>query len=545
MSDMPAVGDKSVNDKCATYCGGLFGPSYEVVDADHLQQNHFYVLQNTLDVMPYVEEHMQMLSSKATLVRKGPQWVQNEHSRTFVSWFKQKVRSQLTSDEDGISETIRWLSYGTSDMKMEDDTQLPDSPVEDSPVEDLPLIVKSQKSSHSANNRSRKNDKVVEASSKPLKGKVHKPTKRSSTSNLSKSSSNQPSKGSYSKKSKSRSKLACKGSVSKKSKSSSKVQGSRKEENNKEDSSKEENNKRGKRKRTWDLRGPAKCLKLRKLKEEMFDICEDMKWNVWTHANNLWRGWKCRLNQFDVQPLRYTYSAALKNIPKREKNLVSVKEWNKFVEWMEEGDEEPDRVDGWMWARMNSSCGFDDPEVHVIVKRILRLKAKKKNGTLKLNANEDILSKAQRKKVRAGRSPACGFNATKGMLFLTKKLNAATAELCHLREKLKKFKESSSVSGENSSQGKNKSIHDRTMFNMKEMKASMRTVFMKRMTCILLLTLTRGPSYPHEFINTEIIEEILNKHPNFLEKDCTLYCWMDGVKVIVARRRVLADGTRR
>ncbi|KAM7269114.1 hypothetical protein ACFE04_024611 [Oxalis oulophora] len=102
---MPAVGDKTVNDKCATECGGFFGPSYEVVDADRLQQAHLYVLRNTLDVIPYVEEHMQMLSSKATLVRKGPQWVQNEHNKTFVSWFKQKVRSQLSSDEDGISDT--------------------------------------------------------------------------------------------------------------------------------------------------------------------------------------------------------------------------------------------------------------------------------------------------------------------------------------------------------------------------------------------------------------------------------------------------------
>ncbi|KAM7273762.1 hypothetical protein ACFE04_028426 [Oxalis oulophora] len=272
--------------------------------------------------------------------------------------------------------------------------------------------------------------------------------------------------------------------------------GSRKEENNKEESSKEENNKRGKRKRTWDLRVPAKCLELRKLREEMFDICEDMKWPVWTHAENLWRGWNCRLNQFDVQPLRYTNPTALKNIPKRAKNLVSVKEWNEFVEWvtspefdaiseklskrrndqrhqakvgrkgmtgcidehMEECDEEPDRADGWMRDRMNSSGGFDDPEAQVIVKRILRLKVKKKNGTLKLKVNEDILSKAQRKKVCAGRRlPACGFNATKGMLFPTKKLNAATAELCHLREQLKKFKEGSGVSGENSSQAKEQS----------------------------------------------------------------------------------------
>ncbi|KAM7272481.1 hypothetical protein ACFE04_027144 [Oxalis oulophora] len=72
MSDMLAVGDKSVNDKCATECGGLFGPSYEVVDADRLQQAHL-----------------------------------------------NKVRSQLTSDEDGISETVR-CSRGMYESMVED-----------------------------------------------------------------------------------------------------------------------------------------------------------------------------------------------------------------------------------------------------------------------------------------------------------------------------------------------------------------------------------------------------------------------------------------
>ncbi|KAM7256392.1 hypothetical protein ACFE04_012133 [Oxalis oulophora] len=661
-ASLRTVGDKTVNDKCATECGGLFGPSYEVVDADRLQQAHLYVLRNTLDVIPYVEEHMQMLSSKATLVRKGPLWVQNEHSRTFVSWFKQKVRSQLSSDEDGISDT----------QKMEDDTQPPDSPVEDSPVEDSPSTVRSQKSSHSANNRSRKHDNDVEASSKPLKGKVHKLRERSSTSNLS----NQPSKGSYSKKSKSRSKLACKGSVSKKSK----VQGSRKEENNKAESRKEENSKaesskeanskaesskRGKRKRTWDLRGPASCLELRKLREEgkvsidfnkyltprgphrrmyssfmgytvrllipinvkswdlvnefdkeqLWQHIYDMKWPVWTHADNLWRGWKCRLNQFDVQPLRYTNPAALKDIPKRAQKRVSLEEWNEFVEWvtspefdaisekmsrrrtdqrhqakvgrkgmtgcidehMEEGDEEPDRADGWAWARMNASGGFDDPEVQVIVKRISKLKAKMKKGTLKLKANEDILSKAQRKRVRAGRLPACGFNATKGMLFQTKKLNAQTAELCHLREQLKKFKEGSGVSGENISQAEEQSeIENKLNASQKRVKELEKMLADMKSSQESKNSMNDNEDVPmpeyqqpdnvqhegdegikndsmndvHSFLNPHfanlpdsfpgIIN--LNKQANFVEKDCTLHCWEDGVKVIVARGRVLADG---
>ncbi|KAM7270425.1 hypothetical protein ACFE04_029639 [Oxalis oulophora] len=464
----------------------------------------------------------------------------------------------------------------TKEQKMEDDTQPPDSPVEDSPP-----TVRSQISSHSANNRSRKHDNDVEASSKPLKGKVHKPTERSSASNLSKSPSNQPSKGSYSKKSKSRSKLACKGSVSKKSKSSSKVQESRKEENSKAESSK-----RGKRKRTWDLRGPAQCLELRKLlipinvkswdlvnefeKEqlwqhiyEMFDICEDMKWPVWTHVDNLWRGWKCRLNQFDVQPLRYTNRAALKDIPKRAKKLVSLEEWNEFVEWvtspkfdaisekmsrrrndqrhqakfgrkgttgcidehMEEGDEEPDRADVWVWARMNASGGFDDPGVEVIVKRILKLKAKKKKRTLKLKANEDILSKAQRKRVCAGRLPACeNISQAEEQSEIEKKLNASQKKVKELEKMLADMKSSQepyipkfdnedvpmpeyqqpdNVQHEGDEGIKNDSMND-----------------------------------VHSFLNPHFADLPdsfpgiinLNKQANFVEKDCTLHCWEDGSK---------------
>ncbi|KAM7250926.1 hypothetical protein ACFE04_022809 [Oxalis oulophora] len=38
------------------------------------------------------------------------------------------------------------------------------------------------------------------------------------------------------------------------------------------------------------------------------------------------------------------------------------------------------------------------------------------------------------------------------------------------------------------------------------------------------------------------VKRVAHDWANFVEKDCTLHCWEDGVKVIVARGRVLADG---
>ncbi|KAM7262247.1 hypothetical protein ACFE04_021324 [Oxalis oulophora] len=375
-----------------------------------------------------------------------------EDLELFVTSSRQYEKGGNDDDDEpnylGVGEgiTIRKRANIKSEMsKMEEDTKPPDSPVEDSPP-----TIRSQKSSHSANNRSRKDDKDVEASSEPLK----------------------PSKGSYNKKSKSRSKLACKGSVNKKSKISSKVQGSRKEENNKAESSKEENIKRGKRKRTWDLRGPAKCLELRKLRE-VGKVSIDFNRFLTPRGPHRklyssFLGYNVRLiilinvkswdlvDEVDKEQLPEFDAISEKLSKRRNDQRHQAKVGRKGMigcidEHMEEGVEEPDRADGWMWVRMNASGGFDDPEVQVIVK-FLKLKTKKKKRTLKLKANEDILSKAQRKRVRVGRLPACGFNATKGMLFPTKKLNAETAELFHLWEQLKKFKEGSGVSGENISQ---------------------------------------------------------------------------------------------
>ncbi|KAM7265231.1 hypothetical protein ACFE04_002914 [Oxalis oulophora] len=111
-----------------------------------------------------------------------------------------------------------------------------------------------------------------------------------------------------------------------------------------------------------------------------------------------------------------TNQKTLKDIPKRDANPIGQEEWDDFVKWvtspefdiisqkltkirneqrnqarvgrkgmtgcmdehMGDGDVEPDRVDAWMWARMNVAGEFDDPVAQIIVNKILSLKPKQK-----------------------------------------------------------------------------------------------------------------------------------------------------------------------
>ncbi|KAM7262742.1 hypothetical protein ACFE04_000425 [Oxalis oulophora] len=54
---------------------------------------------------------------------------------------------------------------------------------------------------------------------------------------------------------------------------------------------------------------------------------------------------------------------------------------------------------------------------------------------------------------------------------------------------------------------------------------------------------TRGPYYPNEYLDTELMDDIFNeKKATFEEKECTLWAVMDGGKEKVAGGRIVADG---
>jgi len=60
-------------------------------------QAHFYIFNNTYEVIPYIEAQKAIL--KANNPRQAEKWVLMEHNRTFIPWFKDEVLkdSMITS----------------------------------------------------------------------------------------------------------------------------------------------------------------------------------------------------------------------------------------------------------------------------------------------------------------------------------------------------------------------------------------------------------------------------------------------------------------
>ncbi|BBG93901.1 hypothetical protein Prudu_002048 [Prunus dulcis] len=86
-----------------------------LVDWDLLNQAHLYVLENTKEVLLYIEEHMIHIKTTYPKFRKRTKCLQDKHNTTFIQWLCFKVQSQLNrEDNNGVSENLRWLAAGPS-----------------------------------------------------------------------------------------------------------------------------------------------------------------------------------------------------------------------------------------------------------------------------------------------------------------------------------------------------------------------------------------------------------------------------------------------
>ncbi|KAI5348829.1 hypothetical protein L3X38_001716 [Prunus dulcis] len=90
----------------------LSGCTVSVVDQDLLNQAHLYVLENTEEVLPYIEQHMIHIKTAYPKFRKRTKWLQDKHNNTFIQWLRFKVQSELEEDNHGVSENLRWLAAG-------------------------------------------------------------------------------------------------------------------------------------------------------------------------------------------------------------------------------------------------------------------------------------------------------------------------------------------------------------------------------------------------------------------------------------------------
>ncbi|CAL8173719.1 unnamed protein product [Prunus armeniaca] len=89
----------------------LSGCTVSVVDRDLLNQAHLYVLENTEEVLPYIEQHMIHIKIAYPKFRKRTKWLQDKHNSTFIQWLRFKVQSELNEEDNhGVSENLRWLA---------------------------------------------------------------------------------------------------------------------------------------------------------------------------------------------------------------------------------------------------------------------------------------------------------------------------------------------------------------------------------------------------------------------------------------------------
>ncbi|KAL5583046.1 hypothetical protein UlMin_015488 [Ulmus minor] len=86
---------------------------FKVIPTDYktLCEAHYYVLQNTTVVDPYICEHLSFVRTLYPTKAKNEKWLQAEHKRSFSSWFKKKIETELARPENKISQQIRWLAH--------------------------------------------------------------------------------------------------------------------------------------------------------------------------------------------------------------------------------------------------------------------------------------------------------------------------------------------------------------------------------------------------------------------------------------------------
>ena len=70
---------------------------FKVIPTDYktLCEAHYYVLQNTTVVDPYMCEHLSFVRTLHPMKAKNEKWLQVEHKRSFSSWFKRKIETKL------------------------------------------------------------------------------------------------------------------------------------------------------------------------------------------------------------------------------------------------------------------------------------------------------------------------------------------------------------------------------------------------------------------------------------------------------------------
>ncbi|TYK30686.1 uncharacterized protein E5676_scaffold343G00010 [Cucumis melo var. makuwa] len=79
-----------------------------------LDQAHLYVIQNVNDVLPYVEQHMEILRKLNSGKARSKKWIQEKHNHSFSQWLSTRVALALEVPKNSITPSLRWIAHGPS-----------------------------------------------------------------------------------------------------------------------------------------------------------------------------------------------------------------------------------------------------------------------------------------------------------------------------------------------------------------------------------------------------------------------------------------------
>jgi len=103
MSEVEAPGVPKSKHEAMCEGKGTRGVRVVQKDQHEVLQAHLYILNNTDDVLPYIDAHKMLLKSMNP--RANEKWLLTKHNKTFLKWFKDKI-----GQKDFDIEELKWLS---------------------------------------------------------------------------------------------------------------------------------------------------------------------------------------------------------------------------------------------------------------------------------------------------------------------------------------------------------------------------------------------------------------------------------------------------
>jgi len=105
MSEVDAIGVSRTRYEGGQEGKGTRGVKIVRKDQQQVLQAHLYILNNTDDALPYIHEHKMLLKTMNPCANE--KWLLNEHNKTFLKWFQQKILQNGCDVDD-----LKWLARG-------------------------------------------------------------------------------------------------------------------------------------------------------------------------------------------------------------------------------------------------------------------------------------------------------------------------------------------------------------------------------------------------------------------------------------------------